>query len=344
VLSIFLFTALLIIRNVLPYGFKALPILVYGSGGNTLAVIRTSSPSAQVLPPLQSTESSTFQDASHVGSNAAVSKSGTPAPVTPIPEVQAKKAEALKSPVIALPPVSFSNSLPDSGFSKQKIRSDTGDFSVSLIVINGDTARLIVDTAGDADCYDNCPVMPLAEHVSRNGGFAGINGGYFCPPDYSWCSGKVNTFDTLVMNKNKTLFNFDKNYRTSAVPLLVMDGGVLTFYDRTSEWTRDEGKSGVIANHPMLLRGNRVVANEPALEEKLKERGTKGFIGKRNNKIVIGHVFSATTFEEEKVLEALGLEEALNLDGGGSSALWYEGSYRVGPGRQLPAAIVFIRK
>ncbi len=43
------------------------------------------------------------------------------------------------------------------------------------------------------------------------------------------------------------------------------------------------------------------------------------------------------------VAQTLGATNALNLDGGGSSALSIDGGYRVGPGRLLPNAVVLTR-
>jgi len=48
----------------------------------------------------------------------------------------------------------------------------------------------------------------------------------------------------------------------------------------------------------------------------------------------------ATVIDLGAVMEAMGMDYALNLDGGGTSALWYNG-YKVGPGRNMPNAIVF---
>jgi exopolysaccharide biosynthesis protein len=42
-------------------------------------------------------------------------------------------------------------------------------------------------------------------------------------------------------------------------------------------------------------------------------------------------------------MQTLGARDALNLDGGGSAALYIDGSYRVGPGRLLPNVVVLIR-
>ena len=44
-----------------------------------------------------------------------------------------------------------------------------------------------------------------------------------------------------------------------------------------------------------------------------------------------------------RVLHAMGMQNALNLDSGGSTAL-YSGGYKVGPGRNIPNAIVLVKK
>src|SRR3989344_1450955 len=74
-----------------------------------------------------------------------------------------------------------SNTPPSSGYSRQVVTTDLGEFLVSIVTADLNSARVIVDTASDGDCSDNCPVLPLAAYVSRNGAFAGINGSYFCP-------------------------------------------------------------------------------------------------------------------------------------------------------------------
>ena len=55
----------------------------------------------------------------------------------------------------------------------------------------------------------------------------------------------------------------------------------------------------------------------------------------------IGVVFNATVAEAAHVIHALGIENALNLDSGGSTALW-SGGYKVGPGRNIPNAVLFV--
>lgn len=228
-----------------------------------------------------------------------------------------------------------SNNLPGSGYTRQKVATPRGEFVVSMVVAPG--ARAVIETASDSDCSDNCPTKSLAEHVGASGGFAGINGAYFCPPDYAQCQGKVNTFDTLAVNgRTKAVLNQANNVY-STVPIVAAYGSNLSFYDQTVQWGVDTSGGGALANYPRLLRDGAIAT------EQENGKGVRGFIGVKDGAIVIGHIFGASFADAAVVLQTLGLQNALNLDGGGSSALWVEGSYKVGPGRTLPSAIVLVR-
>src|SRR3989338_5122465 len=111
--------------------------------------------------------------------------------------------------------VPTNNTPPSSGHSRQVVHTDLGDFLVDIVTADLNSTRVIIDTASDGDCGDNCPVLPLATYVSRSGAYAGINGSYFCPAAYPSCAGKSNTFDTLAMNKNKVYFNSANNVYSS---------------------------------------------------------------------------------------------------------------------------------
>ena len=52
---------------------------------------------------------------------------------------------------------------------------------------------------------------------------------------------------------------------------------------------------------------------------------------------------SVTMQEFAYVFKSLGATGALNLDDGGSTALYYNGRYLAGPGRALPNAVIFAR-
>lgn len=227
------------------------------------------------------------------------------------------------------------NSLPGSGYSRQKVSTSRGEFVVGMVSAPG--ARVVIETAGESDCSNDCPTKSLAEHVAASSGFAGINGAYFCPPDYAQCQGKVNTFDTLAVNgRTKAVLNRANNVY-STVPLVAAYGSSLSFYDQTVQWGVDASSGGALANYPRLVRDGSVATTEE------NGKGTRGFIGQKDNSIIIGHVFSASFGDTAEVLKTLGVQNAMNLDGGGSTSLWYEGSYRAGPGRSLPTAIVLVR-
>jgi hypothetical protein len=249
-------------------------------------------------------------------------------------------AKALVKPVTpSAPPVPASNTPPGSGYSRQSVTSDAGTFTVSLIAADLNSTRVIVDTASDGDCRDNCPVMPLGSYVARNGAFAGVNGSYFCPALYPQCAGKANSFDTLLMNKNKVYFNSDNNVY-STVPAAIFSGGSARFVGRSLEWGRDTGVDAVIANHPLLVSGGQVAfgGND---DPKQGSKGNRSFVANKGSMVYIGVVHSVTVAESARTLAALGMDNALNLDSGGSAALW-SGGYRVGPGRDIPNAVLFV--
>ena len=253
-------------------------------------------------------------------------------------KIRGKIAELIvaSAPKVSVPiNAPASNTLPGSGYTRQKVSTSRGEFVVSMVVAPG--ARAVIETAGDSDCSDNCPVKSLAEHIGASGGFAGINGAYFCPPDYAQCQGKVNSFDTLAVNgRTKAVINRANNVY-STVPLVAAYGSNLSFYDQTVQWGVDTSSGGGLANYPRLVRdGNTATDQENG-------KGTRGFVGMKDGAIVIGHIYAASFGDAAEALKTLGVQNAMNLDGGGSTALWFEGGYKAGPGRALPTAIVLVR-
>lgn len=237
--------------------------------------------------------------------------------------------------------VKISNTAPSAGYSRQSVSVLGGTYLVDLVAGDLSTTKVIVDTASNGDCKNDCPVLPLGDYVSRNGGFAGINGSYFCPASYPSCAGKTNSFDTLLMNKNKTYFNSDNNVY-STVPAVVFLGGSVRFVGKSQEWGRDTGIDSMIANQPLIVSGGNVVFGGDD-DPKKGSKGSRSFVANKGNVVYIGVAHNVTVAENAHVLKALGMDNALNLDSGGSTALW-SGGYKVGPGRAIPNAIIFVRK
>ncbi len=233
------------------------------------------------------------------------------------------------------------NTPPAAGYRQQKVQTDIGAFLVDIISADLNTTRVIVDTASESDCANDCPTLPLSDYIARNGAFAGVNGSYFCPATYPSCVGKTNSFDTLLMNKNKKYFNSENNVY-STIPAVIFYGNTARFVTQSLEWGRDTGVDAVLANQPLLLLNHEVKfgGND---DPKQDSRGNRSFVGTGGNTVYLGVVHGATVAESARVLAVLGLDNALNLDDGGSTALWY-GGYKVGPGRNIPNALLLIRK
>lgn len=234
------------------------------------------------------------------------------------------------------------NTPPGAGYSRQSVNSEVGSFLVDIVAADLNNVRVVVDTASDGTCGNDCPVEALGTYAARSGAFAGINGPYFCPASYPGCAGKTNSFDTLLMNKNKTYFNSDNNVY-STVPAVIFSGSSARFVGQSLEWGRDTGVDSVIASQPMLLSGGNVVYGGDD-EVKRAGKGSRSFIGTKGSTVYIGVVHNANVAEVARVLKAMGLEYALNLDSGGSTALWSGGRYIVGPGRSTPFGILFVNK
>lgn len=256
-----------------------------------------------------------------------------------IEEQESKIAQAPASQT--QPPATPNNNPPSSGYQRQAVQTSVGTFTVDIISADLNSTRVIVDTASDSDCADNCPVKSVAEYAGRNGAFAAINGSFFCPAEYPSCAGKTNSFDTLLMNKNKVYFNSANNVYSN-VPAVIFSGNSARFVSRSLEWGRDTGVDAVLANYPLLLTGGNSAFGGSS-DNKITAKGYRNFIGVKGNTVYIGVVRGASTSDEVEVLKTLGIQDALGLDQGGSTALWY-GGYKVGPGRSVPNAILFVRK
>ena len=255
-----------------------------------------------------------------------------------------KKEDALvvsQIPAPAVQNVSQSNTPPGSGFSVQSVTTDVGNFTVYIIAADLNSTKVIVDTASGSDCGNNCPTLALSDYVSRSNAFAGINGSFFCPADYPSCAGKTGSFDLLVMNKDKTYFNSANNvYSTN--PAVIFTGNTARFVSQALEWGRDTGIDAVLSNYPLLVSGGQVVYGGGG-DPKFEPKGARGFVANKGSTVYIGDILNATMQDSAKVLKALGMDNAMNLDEGGSTALW-SGGYKLGPGRNIPNALLFVHK
>jgi len=227
------------------------------------------------------------------------------------------------------------------GFSRITIATERGNFTINLVSIDMGGSKMITDTASEGDCGNDCPTLPLSEYISSNGGYAGMHGTYFCPADYAECAGKKNSFDFPVYNSRLGKWINGGNLFWNNRSIVYYDGGGMHFLRNANSF--GGGLSAGIVNDPGLLDGGAVIADQFPLSDKQRAKGTKGGIGIRGNIVYLVVAGSVDMLDLAHIFKSLGASYALNLDGGGSVALWY-GGYKVGPGRNLPNAIIFANK
>lgn len=216
-----------------------------------------------------------------------------------------------------------------------------GNYSVLTFDLGATT--VVTDSAYDDDCSNNCATKSLSQFVSDNGGKAGINGTYFCPPDYSWCSGKVNSTDFPIWNNRKKKWMSAISLFWNGRAMMVFRPGSAQFFPNSASVGAPSDITGGIVNYPALISGGQTVYNNNTLSDsdKLKTtRGTRNGIGFGGGKLFLVVARNANMDDLVNIFHALGATDAMNTDGGGSSALYQNGSYYAGPGRSLPNAVI----
>ena len=234
---------------------------------------------------------------------------------------------------------------PGVGYSVVTVETEKGNFSAKILSFDLSSTKIVTDTADDNDCSDNCSTKTLKDFVDQNGGFAGVNGTYFCPDTYPECSGKKNSFDFPVYNSELAKWINGGNLFWNDRAMFYVDGSGA--HHMQSAQSFSGGLTAGVVNYPGILNDGQVQIddNQSGLSDKQKAKGTKVGIGVRGISSVMVVIASNVNMQEfGYVFKALGASGALNLDTGGSRALYYNGKYLAGPGRNLPNAIIFKTK
>ena len=229
------------------------------------------------------------------------------------------------------------------GYSRLSVPTSAGTFTTWLIKERLTDVRVRTVTATTTDCASNCPAKPLDQYVAENRAYAAIHGSYFCPPDYMpACSGIVNTYDYAVYNSNTGTWINARHLANPTNALATWNGSIATFYRRVYTYPRAAVTAG-ISNFPLILQNGQTIDVTSELNANQLTRGTRGAVAVDGTYVYLAIVASASVPEAALVLQALGARDAMNLDGGGSAAMWIGGGYVVGPGRQLPNAILLMK-
>jgi hypothetical protein len=229
------------------------------------------------------------------------------------------------------------------GYGYQSVATTRGTFNVHLIKerLSGVTLKTL--TANTTECSNNCPAKPLDQYASENFAYAGMNGTYLCPPDYAQCAGKVNSYDYAVYNSNLGRW-INYGALNGQNGLLAFNGASTSTYRRSYVFYQNQSSvTAGITNYPLLLQNGAVIDSTGEQSASQLNKGTKGAIGVDGTYVYLVIATNANVMDTAYILQALGVRDALNLDGGGTAAMWIGGSYKVGPGRLLPNAIVLTK-
>ena len=221
-----------------------------------------------------------------------------------------------------------------------------GTFSTTILTFDMSRTKMLTDSASDGDCGNNCPVLSLAEYVSKNGGTAGINGTYFCPVAYLECSSKTNSFDfpIFVSRLNHWVNNYALSWSERRA-VVYQDGSGVHYQHNSAGF--GGGVTAAVINYPGLVDGGNVQIddNQSGLSAKQQAKNTKLSLCVVNSQKLLAIIAkNVTMLEFAYVNQALGCQGALNMDTGGSLAMISGGRYLYGPGRALPNAIIFANK
>lgn len=256
-----------------------------------------------------------------------------------------------KAAASAPPPTSSGggDSNGDSSYQSLVVSTSRGSFTALVAKFNlaSGQFKVLTDTANDDDCGDGCATKSLSSYVSGNGGFAGINGTYFCPADYSSCAGQTNSYFWKVYNSRLGKMINNANGLGEYDPFIAFNSAGQARY--FSRWDAHRGSGfEVVAGincKPALISGGNNVLNEGSLDDKQRStKSNRGAIGLNGQDLYLVIAKSATVIDLAAVLDAMDIEYGFNIDGGGSSAMIYNGSYKAGPGRGLPNALIVARR
>ena len=226
-----------------------------------------------------------------------------------------------------------------SSYEEKKVMVGATSFTVKMITIDlaAPGLQIVTDTGNNEDCIKDCQVKPLADYVKASSGFAAIHGSYFCPSDYADCATKKGSYYFPVYNSRlgRMINGVQLPWPTTG-PFLVFGSNNKPYFFLSMQEFKDivtfekNYSTKIIAaigNKPALIHDSQNIVSTQELDNKqLTTKGYRGGIGIKGNKAYLVIATSATVVDLAGVMQSLGMEQALNLDGGGSSALYCQGA------------------
>ncbi len=238
---------------------------------------------------------------------------------------------------------------------KREIETEDGVFYVDMVRIDLSNPNLKIITKV-AEPYPtpkkngNYGAKSLASFVIENEGFAGINATYF-----DTNAGKKNYYFFPVYDSvlGEMINDSELKYWTTG-PIMAWDVNNKFYYFKDSrefkgvEHFEEVNKvklQAAIGNKPRLIENYMNLLIDWDLDDKQKSvKSHRNAIGYKDDEIYLVIARSCTVPELANIMKKLEVEYSLNLDGGYSSALFYNDEYMVGPGRDIVNAIIFAEK
>lgn len=197
----------------------------------------------------------------------------------------------------------------------------------------------------------------LRSLIENGRGVAGINGAYFSPRDYT---GKPDSTNTIrIMGGDG--FTFSRYFPDTGIngifgfvrdtsPILVQNN---IYGEKSLRMNYNSGRildvqSG-IANFPILLANWRnllpIYDTAHLITDKMKVVSTKSFICRTaTNDVKMWTIEKISMMDVANLIRRFNCVDAINLDNWGSLALYDNGRYIIGPGRNIMDAFVIVKK
>jgi len=238
-------------------------------------------------------------------------------------------------------------------YEHKKIKTKNGLFSIDMIMIdlNNPKLKIITKTVNPVPNENRKTgifgAQSLGKFVLENNAFAGINGTYFD----AYSKNQNYYFYPVYDTKEKKLINADQLKYWTTGPIFAWDINNKFYYFKDSREFKNldyfEKKykvklQALIGNKPRLIEKKMNLLIEWDIDEKQRNlKANRNAIGIKDNKIYLVIARNVTVPDLALIMQEMQVDYALNLDGGYSSALWYNDEYMVRPGRNIPNALLF---
>ncbi len=236
-----------------------------------------------------------------------------------------------------------------------RVATNRGTFTTNQIILDRRNPhwQIMTDTGDGADCTVSCTAFPVREYVQRRNAIAGVQGTYFCDDGVN-CIGALNSYAYPVLNSWSRVMLNQARVKYTVEPMVLFDAKNTPLYlpvgsrfDTLEEFEERYAMTvqTAITNGPALLEGGVSVLQNSTMDASQRNvRATRAMLGWKGFLVYLVVVRSATLPETVAVATSMGLEYALNLDGGGSTALYNDGMFYAGPGRAVPNALLVVQR